>query len=208
MSWGLFSTGIVVLVIVFLYWSLERGTFSSREISILAVLGALSAMGRVPSAGALCIQPTMFLVIISGLVFGMRAGFAVGAVTPFISNFFMGQGPWTPWQMLTWGLMGTSAGWLKFLYPQAGKMGVMVFSIGWGYLYGWIMDIWFWSTFINQLTWQSYLATCAAGFGFDTFRALGNGLFFSLLGPGVMKILVRFQQKSKVFLIPGKESLP
>ncbi len=61
------------------------------------------------------------------------------------------------------------------------------------------MNVWFWSYFIERHSWQSYLATCAASLGFDTVRAFANGLFFSLLGPGVMKILLRFHQKSRVF---------
>jgi energy-coupling factor transport system substrate-specific component len=199
MSWGLLTTGIVALAVLLLFRCFERNNVSSREVSVIAVLCALSALGRAPTTGFLCVQPTMFLVIISGFVFNMRTGFIVGALTPFISNFFMGQGPWTPWQMLTWGLMGFSAGWLKLLCPGVCRTGLIVFNICWGYIYGWIMNVWFWSCFIDPLSWQSFLATCAASLGFDTVRALANGLFFSLLGPGVMKILLRFHQKLKVF---------
>jgi energy-coupling factor transport system substrate-specific component len=199
MSWGLLTTGIVVVALLLLIRGFEKKKASSREISVIAVLCALSALGRAPTAGFLCIQPTMFLVIASGFIFNMRTGFIVGALTPFISNFFMGQGPWTPWQMLTWGLMGSSAGWLRLIRPGVCHTALIIFNIVWGYLYGWIMNVWFWSFFIDPLSWQSYLSTCAASLGFDTARALANGLFFSLLGPGVMKILRRFQQKTRVF---------
>jgi len=47
----------------------------------------------------------MFLVVITGFVLGSRAGFLVGAMTPLISNFFIGHGPWTPWQMLAWKIL-------------------------------------------------------------------------------------------------------
>jgi hypothetical protein len=65
--------------------------------------------GRIPFAALPGVQPTSFLVMVSGLVFGPQAGFMIGAMAALASNFFLGQGPWTPWQMLGWGLMGMSA---------------------------------------------------------------------------------------------------
>ncbi|MEW6064705.1 MAG: ECF transporter S component [Bacillota bacterium] len=193
------------MAISLLFLGMERSRLSAREVAAIAVLATLSAVGRVTTGIVLCLQPTMFLVIITGFVMGTRAGFLVGAITPLVSNFLIGQGPWTPWQMLAWGLTGASAAWLKYLYPRAGERVLIVFCLFWGYLYGWLMNIWFWSVFVHPLTWQSFLVTCVASLGFDSVRALGNGLFCAVLGPGVMKILLRYRRKVHVSWLPHKE---
>ena len=195
-SWAWLTTLIAVIAVSLLFLGMEKSSLSARQVAAIAVLAALSAAGRVTAGIVLCLQPTMFLVIITGFVMGTRAGFLIGAMTPLISNFFIGQGPWTPWQMLAWGLAGASAAWLKYLYPQSGSRVLIVFCLFWGYLYGWLMNIWFWSVFVHPLNWQSYLATCAAGLGFDSLRALGNGFFCAALGTGVVKILLRYQRKA------------
>ena len=55
-------------------------------------------------------KPVAAIVIISGVAFGGETGFLVGAITAFVSNFFFGQGPWTPWQMFSFGIIGFLAG--------------------------------------------------------------------------------------------------
>lgn len=204
-SWALFATLIVTVATLLLLAGLENKRLAAREISVIAVLGTLSALGRIPFAAMSPLQPTMYLVIVGGLIYGAPTGFLVGAMTPLISNFFAGQGPWTPWQMLVWGGMGASAGWLKNIQHSTGNWGLILLGTFWGYLYGWVMDIWFWTSFVNPLTWQSLLATCATGFAFDTTRALGNALLFFLVGPNTLKILTRFKRKSEIVLFSTNE---
>jgi energy-coupling factor transport system substrate-specific component len=194
-GWSLLSVEIMIVILAFLYWGFERGRVSSREVAIIATLGTIAAVGRISLAALPSIQPATFLVIISGFVFGPRAGFMVGSTTALVSNFFLGQGPWTPWQMFTWGLAGTSAGLVKIIFPAIGKKGMAMFSFFWGYLFGWLMNLWFWTAFIHPLNWSSFIATCAASFWFDTLHALGNALFYILFGASFIKILKRFQRK-------------
>ncbi|MCL6635796.1 MAG: ECF transporter S component, partial [Peptococcaceae bacterium] len=108
-NWGLLSAEIVFIAIVFFYRGFEKSRVSSREIAVIAVLGTVAAASRVPFAALPNIQPATFLVVVSGYVFGVRAGFMVGSTAALVSNFFLGQGPWTPWQMFSWGLAGSSA---------------------------------------------------------------------------------------------------
>lgn len=177
----------------------RRESVTSKQLSLLAVLAAFCAAGRaVTGVGLLFLQPTMFLVEITGFVFGARAGFFVGTATPLVSNFFMGQGPWTPWQMLSWGLVGASGGLLKVLFPRAGNGLLTVACFCWGYLYGALMDLWHWSVFVRPLTPRTYFLTWLAGFGFDSLRALGNLLFCAALGQQTKKILAYFHRKMVV----------
>ena len=82
----------------------------ARELVTIAVLCALAVAGRVVFAPVAQIKPMLAIVIISGVCLGCETGFMVGAISAFVSNFFFGQGPWTPWQMLAFAIVGFFAG--------------------------------------------------------------------------------------------------
>lgn len=194
-NWGLLSLEIVIIAIILLYRDFEKSRTSAGEIAIIAVLGAIAAVGRLPFAALPNIQPTTFLVIVSGYVFGARTGFMVGSTAALVSNLFFGHGPWTPWQMFSWGLAGISGALLSMLLPGGQGKGMPVLQIAWGYFFGCIMNFWTWIAFIQPHNWQTFLATYAAGFTFDTFHAAGNWIFYIVLGPGVIKTLMRAKRK-------------
>lgn len=194
-NWGLLTTALMLTFLIFAYLGFERGALSSREIGLIAVLGTVTAVARLPFAAIPNFQPVTFMVIVSGFVFGPGAGFMVGSTAALVSNFFLGHGPWTLWQMLGWGLAGISAGLLRKLRPRIGTAGMTLFCFAWGYLYGWIINLWFWTGFLHPLNWKSLLAACAASFWFDTLHALGNAVFYLTLGRRIIKILERFRKK-------------
>lgn len=197
-GWGLLSLEIIIIALALFYWGFEQGRASSREVAVIAMLGTIAAAGRIPFAALPSIQPTTFMVIISGFVFGPRAGFMVGSTAALVSNLFLGQGPWLPWQMFAWGLAGTSAGVIKTICPHTGSKGMALFCFLWGYLFGWMMNLWSWLTFVHPLTWQTYIAYAAASFWFDTFHAVGNAAFCLCFGPSFLKILKRFRRKLEI----------
>ena len=203
-NWGLLAVVIVCLTILFLYWGFEAGPATSREIAVIAVLGAIAGLGRISLAAVPSVQPVTFLVIIAGYVFGARTGFMVGATAALASNFFLGQGPWTPWQMFAWGLAGVSAGYFGKLFPTARKGPMVVFHFAWGYLFGCIMNIWTWTAFISPLSWQSFLVTCAVSFWFDTMHGVGNVLFYLFFGTGAINILQRIKRKLEISRLPAQ----
>lgn len=82
----------------------------ARELVIIAVLCTIGVLGRAAFFMLPQFKPLIAIVIIAGVCFGGESGFLVGALTALISNFFFGQGPWTPWQMLALGLIGFLAG--------------------------------------------------------------------------------------------------
>jgi energy-coupling factor transport system substrate-specific component len=194
-DWGLLSLALAGAILAFAYWCFEKSAASSREVSVVAVLGTVAALARVPFAALPGVQPTTFMVILAGFVFGPLAGFMAGSTAALVSNFFLGQGPWTPWQMLAWGLSGATAGWLRTLRPQAGPTDLAGLGLAWGYLYGWIMNFWFWAAFLNPPSFKAFLAACAASFAFDTAHALTNLGLFLLLGQRVIRILERFRKR-------------
>src|SRR5205814_6644633 len=84
----------------------EHGHPSSKVLALVATLAALAALGRVAFAPLPNVKPTTDIVLLSGYALGGAPGFVVGAAGALASNLFFGQGPWTPWQMAIWGLLG------------------------------------------------------------------------------------------------------
>ncbi|MCP8970712.1 ECF transporter S component [Ectobacillus ponti] len=177
------------------YVRFERKAFSSREIVLIAVLAAIAAVSRVPFAVLPSIQPTSFVIIISGIVLGGESGFLIGATAALVSNLFLGQGPWTPWQMFSWGMMGLTSGLLGNTWLLRRTAGRVLFGFLWGFLYGWIMNGWVLLGFLEGLTWPSIVSTYAMSFYFDLAHACSNAVFLALFSANWMKIMTRFQQK-------------
>ena len=194
-NWALLSVVIIALALLAFFWRFEIKGVTSKEIALIATLASLAAISRVPFAVLPGVQPTTFIVMMAGYVFGPQTGCMVGAIAALVANFFLGQGPWTPWQMFGWGLCGLSAG---LLAGGQKEFSLSIFAILaglWGYLFGWIMNVWHWVGFIYPLTLETFLVTYLTSFTFDTFHAAGNVVFAVLLGKSFYQILTRFRKK-------------
>ena len=200
LNWGVTATIVVSLAILAFFFKFEAIAISSKEIALIAMLGTISAVSRIPFAVIPNIQPCTYLIICSGYVFGPVAGFMVGAITALVSNLFLGQGPWTLYQMFAWGLAGVSAAYLKRLEP--GKTWLIIFGVIWGYLYGWIMNTWFWASFIYPLTFRTFLAYQLTSIWFDTLHAIGNAVFLGAFGMKTIAILQRFKMRFSIEYSP------
>lgn len=166
---------------------------ASKGISLTAMLGALSAVARVPFAAVPGLQPSTFIIASTGYVFGAAKGFAVGALTAVVSGFFLGMGPWTLFQLLAWGGCGA-------FYSLLGRLrlpvwALAVFGLLWGYAFGLVTNLWFILGFGFPLTIDSVMAAQAASFWFDTLHGLGNAALFLSLGKRVVQVLERYRQR-------------
>jgi energy-coupling factor transport system substrate-specific component len=179
------------------YLGLTR-RFSAREITAVASLGALSAAGRVVFAPIPSVQPSTVIVILSGWVLGPGAGFAVGATTALVSNVFLGQGPWTIWQMLSWAVIGVGAGLLGKMGVKRPARWVLVYSAVCGLAFGWAMDAWFWLSFVYPHTLVTLLASAASSLPFDALHAGGNVVFSVLFAERGLVLLERFRRRTRV----------
>ena len=104
------STLIIIEILIPFFLAFESRRTQARELVLLAVLCALAVASRV-AMPLPHFKPIFAIVMIAGMAFGSQAGFLVGAVSAFASNFLLGgQGPWTPWQMMAYGVAGLLAG--------------------------------------------------------------------------------------------------
>lgn len=184
------AVGVAVSIALVFAGLFESSDIQVREIAIVALLGTLSALLRVPFAAIPSLQPSTYLVICSGFVFGPVAGFMVGALTAVVSNFFLGQGPWTLFQIVAWGLAGASAPLLRSLPLRPWVLAG--FGATWGLVFGAIMNVWMWVAFVYPNTLQTFLLTWANSIWFDVVHAVGNALFLGFLGVRTIAVLKRY----------------
>ncbi|MDR3296466.1 MAG: ECF transporter S component [Clostridiales Family XIII bacterium] len=169
----------------------------ARELVVISVLFAIAALGRAAFFMLPEVKPVGALVIISAVAFGGETGFLVGAMTALASNFFFGQGPWTPWQMFAFGIIGFLAGILfrKGLLPR-GRLALAVFGgISVFLVYGGIVNAA--SVFMYQAnpTWPMFAAAYLTGFPFDLIHAVSTVFFLLVLAEPFLEKLDRIKHK-------------
>ncbi|MDR3552154.1 MAG: ECF transporter S component [Clostridia bacterium] len=203
-SYYLLSSVIVVLALVPFFAVFERRRPQAREIVPIAVMSGIAVAGRIAFAALPSFKPVTAIVMLTGAVFGPEAGFITGALSGLLSNFFFGQGPWTPWQMFAWGLIGLLTG----LAQGAGlfRRRIFLYIAGAlaGYLFGGITNLSY--VFANgfNLTWQAVAATYASSFVFDTIHSASTVIFLLILANPLLEKLKRL--KIKYGLLRKEES--
>jgi energy-coupling factor transport system substrate-specific component len=192
------SFGIVIISLLFLFLRFEKKKVEPRELVLLAVLASIAAVARIPFASIPSVQPTTFMIMMSGFVFGAESGFMIGAVAALASNMVLGQGPWTPWQMAAWGLVGLTAGMLQNTRVMTNKWGRILFGLVWGFLFGWIMNLWGMIGMIQSGTpfnMKAIFLYFSASAVFDSMHSVSNVIFLLAFGEIWIKILRRFKRK-------------
>lgn len=194
-------TAGVFLLLFLSYFYFENSSLGNKEIALIATLSTFAALGRVAFAPFPNIKPTTFIVAISGLVFGPYEGFLIGATSAFISNIFLGQGPWTPWQMFAWGSVGFISGIIgkrkKVMSPEAFSFICFLF----GFMFDWIMNLWYVVGFIKPLTWKGILLAYLTGLTFDLAHAASSFIFCIVFFSAFYKVLDRFKRRLEITYI-------
>ena len=176
---------------------LESGPPSVKDLTLVATLGGLAAAGRVLFAPVPNVQPVTVVVAAAGAALGARRGFAVGALAALASNFFLGQGAHTPWQMLAWGGCGVAGALVR--HAVRGRLAFALFTFALGFAYGVPMDVWTWLV----LDGVPLAAVLAAGFAFNVAHAVGNLLIAFAAGPEVRQVLERYDRRLRTEVLWG-----
>jgi len=178
--------------------AIETGPNRGRELALVAALAAAAAGGRVLFAAIPNVQPVTMIVAVTGVTLGARAGLATGAAAALASNVFLGQGPWTPWQMTGWGMVGVTAAMAAPLLRN--RYALALFGLAWGFLFDWLMDVWAWSSLGGGAT--SFVALASTGIWFDVAHAAGNVILALLAGPALIRMLDRYARRIDGTFVP------
>ena len=169
----------------------------AREIMVIAVLAALGVAGRAAFFMVPSFKPVAAFVILTGISFGGEAGFLVGCLIMLISNMFMGQGPWTPWQMFSFGIIGFLAGILyKKGILKARKADLCIYGfLSVVLIYGGIMNPASVLMAYGHITKESLLAFYISGLPVDLVHAASTVVFLCIMSRPLLTKLERIKVK-------------
>ena len=188
---------VVAVLVAGVAW-LEGSEGSAKDLTLVATLGGLAAAGRVLFAPLPSVQPVTVIAAAAGVALGPKRGFAVGALAAVASNFFLGQGPHTPWQMLAWGGCGLAAGLLRRLLE--GRLAFTGFCFALGFAHGTLMDLWHWYGFWPH-TGAALAIVLGAGVAFNAAHALGNLVLAFVAGPELRRVLARYERRLRTEVV-------
>ena len=188
--YALVSFAMVIMALLLFTAGFEKREIGTRRMILVSVMTALSVLGRLLPL----IKPITALTILSALYLGKEAGFLVGALSAVLSNFVMGQGPWTSFQMLAWGLIGLFAG--IFAKPLLRSRALLyAYGLLSGAAYSMIMDVWTSVWTYREFTWLEYTGALWTALPFTVTYALSNLLFLMLFAKPVGDKLSRIKKK-------------
>ena len=172
----LVSLSAAALALLLFAAGFDKKKIGTRRMVICAVMISLAFAGRfIPF-----LNPITAMSIITGIYMGSEAGFLVGSLSALLSNFYFGQGPWTVFQMLAWGLIGFFAG--IFARPLKGSRAVLIiYGALCGVLYSFVMDIWTVLWYNRGFSWGLYLAAIVSAIPYTASYMVSNVLFLLLL---------------------------
>ncbi len=198
MSWQLAAFTVLALALAAGFAWYERTRPDARIVALVGTLAAFAALGRVAFAAVPNVKPTSDIVLISGYALGGAPGFVVGALAGLTSNFFFGQGPWTPWQMAAWAMTGVlGAGLAVATRQRIGRWPLAVACGVAGFAFTAVQDAGDWVTYSDHSLAQ-LAAYVGKGIGFDTVHAAGCVGFALAFGPSLSRSISRFAARLQV----------
>ena len=195
-SYYITSTLMILELMVPFFMAFEGRKPQARELVVIAVMCAIAIVARtaipIPHFKAI-----FAVIMLSGIAFGPEAGFMVGAISAFASNFFYGQGAYTPWQMMAYGAGGMLAGFCfaKGRLPQ--KPWIMALfgffaTILW---VGPLLDCSHIFLMLSAINRDSVLAALISGFPVNLSQAICTVLIMLLFGRPLLDKLDRVKTK-------------
>jgi Prenyltransferase and squalene oxidase repeat len=173
----------------------ERSRPPAQVLALVAALAALAIAGRIAFAAFPNVKPTTDIVIFAGFALGGPAGFAVGALTALVSNFWFGQGPWTPWQMAGWGMCGLIGAALARGGREPNRFVLATVCALAGLAYGALLNFSLMATYGGDLSLRHFLVLESRAAPFDAAHAIGNFAFALVAGPAMIRMLARFRER-------------
>lgn len=199
---------VIVAAMLPFFMMFEGRKPKAREIMVISVLAAIGVAGRAAFFMVPSFKPVAAIVILTGVSFGGEAGFLVGCLIMMLSNMFMGQGPWTPWQMFSFGIIGFLAG---ILYQKgilkARKRDLCIYGfLSVVLIYGGIMNPASILMSYGYITPTSLVAFYISGIPVDLVHALSTVIFLWFLSRPLLEKLERIKKKYGL-IESGKEEM-
>lgn len=198
-KYNVISMAIALLSCIPFFIRFEKGKSGAREIVVIAVMTAFSVIGRLIFSPIPGFKPVTAITIIAGIALGAESGFMVGSLTAIVSNIFFGQGPWTPFQMFVWGILGFLSGLIFYKKQTSNRFILAVIGLVGGIAYSMLMDIWTTLSMEGTFNISRYLFYISSSFPFMAIYAVSNVVFLFVLAKPFLEKLNRIKTKYGIF---------
>ena len=163
---------VAILSVLLFLTGFEKKATGTRRMVIVAVMIAMCVAGRfIPF-----FKPVTAITVITAIYLGGESGFLVGSLSALLSNFYFGQGPWTAFQMLAWGLIGLVAGFLSNPLRKS-RAALLTYGVLSGVVFSLIMDIWTVLWYNDNFDFTLYLAALATALPHTALYSVSNFIF-------------------------------
>ena len=191
-SYYLLSAVVALEILIPFFMAFEGRKPQPRELVTVAVMAALVTIARV-AVPLPSFKPTFAVIMLAGVAFGPETGFIVGALGALGSDFFYGQGPFTPWQMMAYGMAGVLAG-IGFaegrLPLKNWVMGIYCFVCTVLFI-GPLLDTSTVTIIATKFTWENMLPIYASGLPVNLTQGACSFLTMILFGNALLEKLER-----------------
>lgn len=188
------SLCVAVCSLIPMFLNFEKKQNNTTKLVLLTVMIALSVAGRFVFSFLPHFKPVTAMVVITGIYLGYEEGFICGAFTALISNFIFGQGPWTPFQMFAWGLIGLLAGLLSKILLKNIVL-LLVFGAFAGVLFSGLMDVWTTLWYDGTFNLARYIANVVTALPVTATYSISNVIFLFVLAKPFGNKLARLKIK-------------
>jgi energy-coupling factor transport system substrate-specific component len=197
-SWPLASFAIVLGILIAGWLAYERSRPSARMTAVVGTLAAVAALGRDAFVALPDVKPITAMTLVVGYALGPVPGFAVGAIGMLASNIVLGQGPYTPWQMAAWGLVGLAGAVLGRLSGQRlGRLGIALACAIMALVAKEIMNVYTWTLGASH-TPAAFFLTAGQALPYDITDAVASFLFGFAFGLELARLLGRVRARMTV----------
>ena len=198
MSWQVGSFALVLLALCAAFWWYEHSQPPAKLVAVVATLAALAALGRDAFAAVPDVKPITTIVLVSGFAFGAGPGFAVGAISGLASNILLGEGPWTPWQMLGWGLVGLLGAALGRLSSRSlSPLALALACAASAEVFNLVLDLYTWTgTGTHSLA--SFGVVLGSAFVFDLTHVIASFAFGLAFASTLLRMLMRLRARLQI----------
>ena len=195
---GYYITGVLIIIEIAVpfFMMFEKRKPQAKELVVLAIMIALAVMGRV-AIPIPHFKAAFAIIMLTGIAFGPEAGFIVGAITAFASNFFYGQGAYMPWQMMAYGAGGMLAGFV-FIRNKIPKKPWIMAIVGFVAVVLWIgplLDTSHIFIIMPEINISTITASLASGFPVNVSQGICTAIIMFVFGKPLLEKLDRVKQK-------------
>lgn len=198
MSWQLAAFAIVLVTLGGAFWWYERSQPPAKLLALVGALAALAALGRDAFAAVPDVKPITAIVLVTGVAFGAAPGFATGALGALASNVLLGEGPWTPWQMLGWGIVGLLGAALGALAGRRlSPLMIALACAAAAEVFNLLLDFYTW-TGTGSHTLAGFGLVLGSALAFDVTHVVASFVFGLAFGAVLLRMLLRVRSRMHV----------